>query len=224
MKVKFEAVLDGTAKFINKEIYPGMNDWQEILARITVGRIFENREAVKSAIVNNGIIRTFGIVDGNGDVDIERLMSDLKTEIQRKEKLEIKVPLFGKLTFYPSDADELYNMITDKKLITEEIENEADYIADDMMGEIHDAKHRIKRAMEFKPLYPDIARREAEIAVQELVHAEKDHNSVMELIENFKKTKGEPPEYMMEFWKEKHEHFMEKYARAKCMIELFNKS
>ncbi|MDE6746911.1 MAG: hypothetical protein K2J72_09790 [Oscillospiraceae bacterium] len=96
-------------------------------------------------------------------------------------------------------------------------------ITDDMMKEIHDAKHRIKRAMEFKPLYPDIAQREIDIAAQELTHAEKDHKSAMEMIEEFKKTKGEPPEYMIEFWKEKHEDFMEKYARAKCMIDLFNK-
>lgn len=111
MRVKFEAVLDGMAKFLDKEIYSGMNDWQEILARITVGRVFENREAVKAVIVNNGIIRTFGIVDENGNVDIERLASDMKREIQRKEKLEISIPLFGKITFHPEDVDSLYNMI-----------------------------------------------------------------------------------------------------------------
>ena len=93
-----------------------------------------------------------------------------------------------------------------------------------MLEEIHDAKHRIKRAMEFKPLYPDIARRESEIAAQELTHSEKDHASAVELIEAYKKSKGDPPEYMLEFWKEKHEHYMEKYAHVKCMIELFDKA
>lgn len=97
-------------------------------------------------------------------------------------------------------------------------------ITDDMLEELHDAKHRIKRAMEFKPLYPDIARRESEIAAQELTHSEKDHASVVELIEAYKKSKGDPPEYMLEFWKEKHEHYMKKYARVKCMIELFDKA
>lgn len=47
MKVKFEAVLDGAAKYMDREIYPGMNDWQEVIARVTVGQIFENRAAVK---------------------------------------------------------------------------------------------------------------------------------------------------------------------------------
>ena len=97
-------------------------------------------------------------------------------------------------------------------------------IVKDMIEEVCDAKRRIERAMEFKPLYPSIARREGEIAEQELVHAEKDHKSVTELIEDFKKDKGDPPEYMMEFWKEKHEKFMEKYAHVKYMIEMFNKS
>lgn len=96
-------------------------------------------------------------------------------------------------------------------------------IVKDMIEEVCDAKHRIERAMEFKPLYPSIARREYEIAEQELIHAEKDHKSVTELIEEYKKDKGDPPEYMMEFWREKHEKFMEKYAHVKYMIEMFNK-
>lgn len=97
-------------------------------------------------------------------------------------------------------------------------------ITDDMLEEIHDAKHRIERAMEFKPLYPDIARRESEIAVQELTHAEKDHASVVEFIENYKKTKDDPPEYMLEYWNEKHKRYIDKYARVKCMIEEYNKT
>ena len=97
-------------------------------------------------------------------------------------------------------------------------------ITEDMMEEIHDAKHRIERAMEFKLLYPDIARRESEIAEQELVHAEKDHKSVTELIEEYKRNKGEPPEYMLEFWRKKHKCYMEKYAYVKYMIEMFSKA
>lgn len=96
-------------------------------------------------------------------------------------------------------------------------------IKDDMMEEIHDANHRIERAMELKPLYPDIAAREKDIAEQELTHAEKDHKSIMELIEEYKKTKGEPPAYMLEFWNEQHKRYMEKFAHVKYMVDMFNK-
>ena len=118
MKVKFEAVLDGLAKFIDKEIYPNMNDWQEILVRITIGRVFENRESVKTSFVNNGFIRTFGIIDEEVNVDIERLTNDLKTEISRKGKMTVTIPLYGNLTIHPSDIDKLY------KTIMEDIPNE----------------------------------------------------------------------------------------------------
>ena len=97
------------------------------------------------------------------------------------------------------------------------------HITDDMLEEVHDAKHRVERAIEFQPLYPDIAAREIEIAKQELSHAEKDHAAVKELIEEFRKNKGEPPQYMMELWEEKHMHYMKKFSHVKCMIEMFNK-
>ncbi|MDE6598767.1 MAG: hypothetical protein K2K34_01635 [Oscillospiraceae bacterium] len=128
-KVKFEAVLDGIARFMDKEIYSGMNDWQEIIARLAVGQIFNSREAIKAAIVNNGFIRTFGIIDENGDIDIERLATDLKAEMQRKKEVKIPVKWFGEFKFLPSDVDTLYEMITGKKLTTETMEvpgNETD--------------------------------------------------------------------------------------------------
>lgn len=129
MKVKFENIIDGIAKYMDKEIYAGMNDWQEIIARTTVGLFIENRAVAKESFINNGIIRTFGIVDETGDVEIDRLASSLKKEIQRKEKLTFKVPMFGTLTFHPSDVDSLYEMITGTTLtkeITEVTGNEID--------------------------------------------------------------------------------------------------
>ena len=121
--VKFEKVLDGVAKFMDKEIYPKMNDWQEVLVRIAEGRIFENRELVKNALVNNGIVRTFGVIDEDGYVDIEGLAADLKKEIQKKTKMKIDIPLFGSMTFLPGDVDNLRNFIVEG---TENEDNEAD--------------------------------------------------------------------------------------------------
>lgn len=111
--VKFEKVLDGVAKFMDKEIYPKMNDWQEVLVRVAEGRILDNRELVKNALVNNGIVRTFGVIDEDGFVDIERLAADLKKEIQKKTKMKIEIPLFGSMTFLPGDVDKLCKFITE---------------------------------------------------------------------------------------------------------------
>lgn len=119
MKVKFEAVIDGISKYMDKEIYVNMNSWQEVIARAAVGLFIENRAATKEAFINNGIIRSFGIINESGDVEIDRLASSLKREIQRKKEISFKVPMYGEFKFNPSDVDTLYEMITGTNLINE---------------------------------------------------------------------------------------------------------
>lgn len=116
MKYEFEKVIDGLSKYINDEIYAGMNDLQEFAARVMVGRIINNQENVKEMLINNGFIRTFGIVDAEGMVDVESLANDIKREIARKEKITFNVPMFGRMTFKPSDVDMLYQNITGEEL------------------------------------------------------------------------------------------------------------
>jgi hypothetical protein len=121
MKYEFEKVMDGISKYINNEIYSEMNDWQEFMARVMIGRIINNHEEVKEMLVNNGYIRTFGIIDSSGMVDVESLASDIKREIERKEKITFNLPLFGTYTFKPMDVDVLYRTITGKEMMNNEI-------------------------------------------------------------------------------------------------------
>ena len=39
MKIKFESVIDGLNRYIDKEIYSNLNGVQEIMVRFVVGRI-----------------------------------------------------------------------------------------------------------------------------------------------------------------------------------------
>lgn len=110
--MNFEKVLNGILKYMDKEIYSGMNDWQEMAARIAVSRMLKNSDKLKNAICDNTFIRTFAIVDENGNIDIDGLYSDIKEQINRKGKIEITLPLFGTFKFSPSDVDNLYSTIT----------------------------------------------------------------------------------------------------------------
>lgn len=112
MAVPFNRVLDGAAEFIEKDIMPNMNDWQEIAARIALGRVFDNRDAIKSHLINTGYIRTFALIDETGNVDIDRLAADLKREIEKKGRLEVNLKIFGKMRFDAGDVDKLHRMIT----------------------------------------------------------------------------------------------------------------
>lgn len=111
MTYTFEKVIDGISKYIDREIYAGMNDFQELVARIFVGRVIDNEEGVKKALIDNGFIRTFAIMDKDGMVDIDTLAKDVKREIERKGKLVVSIPMFGKMTFTPEDVDVILNYI-----------------------------------------------------------------------------------------------------------------
>lgn len=120
MKYEFEHVINGVSRYIDNEIYSGMNDYQEFLARLFIGRIIGNEHKVKESLINNGFIRTFGIIDSDGMVDIDSLAQDLKREIGRKEKITFSIPMFGKMTFHPADVDVLYRTITGEEMSTVE--------------------------------------------------------------------------------------------------------
>lgn len=120
MKYQFEKVIDGMVSYINEEMFMGMNDWQEMTARILVARVVNNQEAVKKTLIDNGFIRTFGIIDSEGMVDVCGLANDIKQEIVKKGKMTFTVPMFGKISFLPSDVDKLYKNITGEELRTYE--------------------------------------------------------------------------------------------------------
>lgn len=111
MKIKFEHVVDGINRYINKEIYCNLNSTQEFLARLVVGRISQNANIIKKDLMHNGFFKTLGVVDSEGLVDIEDIMQIVKQEIERQESLQVDVPLIGVFTFKPDDVDKLYEEI-----------------------------------------------------------------------------------------------------------------
>lgn len=109
--IPFKQVINGVTKYFDRNIYAGMNDWQEVLARSAVGIALGSEDRLKEALTGNGFIRTFCIIDENENVDIERVTAVIKEEVQKKGTLSIKIPVFGTFSFAPSDIDELLRTI-----------------------------------------------------------------------------------------------------------------
>lgn len=109
--MEFNKVINGLIRFIDKEIMPQMNDWQEIIARIAVGRFAQNSDVLKNALVENAFVRTFAIIDESGIVDVSGLVADLKEQIQKKGSLEFSIPMLGNFKFVESDVDKLHQYI-----------------------------------------------------------------------------------------------------------------
>lgn len=109
----FEKVIRGILKYLDREIYGNMVDWQEMVARIAVSRIIGDEPKLKQSLMNNSFIRTFSIMDENGRVDVDGLMRDLKRQIEAKGKLEFSIPMLGKFSFVTNDVDTLHRYITE---------------------------------------------------------------------------------------------------------------
>ena len=109
--MEFEKVINGIIRYLNAEIYAGMNDWQEMIARIAVARFLKNTPALKESLMHNPFIKTFAIMDDDGMVDVSGLLNDIKSQIEEKEKLTLSIPLLGKFTFTTSDVEKLKNCI-----------------------------------------------------------------------------------------------------------------
>lgn len=109
--MQFDRVVNGVVKYIEAEVYPGMADWQEIFARIAVSRFVGNREKLKEALKNNAYVKAFNIMNEQGEVDIESFITDLKTQISAKGKVELRIPMFGVFCFTAGDVGKLHRYI-----------------------------------------------------------------------------------------------------------------
>lgn len=109
--MKIEKVIDGIAKYIDGEIYGTMNDWQEIMARMAVGRILGNKDLLKQKIMENPLLMSFVMLDSDGEMDVDKFLSDLKSVIAQKGGLRVSIPLFGNLKFVETDVDHLKKYI-----------------------------------------------------------------------------------------------------------------
>lgn len=94
-------------------------------------------------------------------------------------------------------------------------------ISDDIEKEIENAEHYIKCALEKKDEYPELAElyfklSNARIADITLLHAQ-----VVNLINEYKKEKGEPPESMKVLYELLHHKHIEHLAAVKGMIALY---
>lgn len=88
-----------------------MNDWQEVMARVVLGRMLTNLDDIRHSLVSNSFLCSFGILDSEGEVDLDGLSHELKKQIDEKGSITITFPLMPKFKFTASDVDKLYDYI-----------------------------------------------------------------------------------------------------------------
>lgn len=83
-------------------------------------------------------------------------------------------------------------------------------------SEIHDAEVYAKCALKYKETDPTLAKLFYDLSTEEMRHMDLLHNEVVRQIEQYRKTKGEPPTSMQAVYDYLHE---KQINEAKCVKE-----
>jgi hypothetical protein len=97
-------------------------------------------------------------------------------------------------------------------------------LAEQIEDEICDVKHYAKMAIEVKAEHPALAQVLYSISTQEDSHQAALHNEVVKLIEEHRRTHGEPPAAMMAVYEYVHKRHIEKMAEARRYQEMYKSS
>lgn len=109
--VSLEKVMDAVFKFAEEEIFPNMQEIQEMIARSAAAWVFDSADAALDLIVHNKVARAFGFIDGKKNIDALRAIRYFRVQLERKQKITVTVPILGTFTFVPQDLDKIMKYI-----------------------------------------------------------------------------------------------------------------
>lgn len=111
MKYNADQIMQGIMNYADSEVINKLPTAGKWVVGTAIGLATTRANNVVDAIQTNAIAKAFGIVDENGLIDIDALMSAMKNSADRYGKISVEVPLIGKLSFSSADVDTLRNYI-----------------------------------------------------------------------------------------------------------------
>lgn len=94
-------------------------------------------------------------------------------------------------------------------------------LSEKIKEELKDAEAYIDLAMDWKKDQPETADLFAELSKEEMGHVDKLHTEVTKLIEEYRKTNGEPPAGMMAIYEYMHEQQIENAMMVKVKQKMY---
>ena len=97
-------------------------------------------------------------------------------------------------------------------------------LSDKISEEIRDAKSYAQMALENKEQNPELSRTLYELSTEEMGHMSKLHGAVADIIEQYRKTTGEPPASMLAVYDYLHKQQIEKASKVKTLQAMYKEN
>lgn len=110
-----DEVVNGILKYIDDEVIPVLPTSGKWGLGTMVLLASEKSDEIFKTLTDNSIVKSLGVIDSQGDIDIDRLSIALKKSASKYGKLVLMVPIVGTLTFSEKDVDILYQYISGGK-------------------------------------------------------------------------------------------------------------
>ena len=111
--VSIEKIEQGVAAYLDGELMPKLpaNGVQRVIVGTAMSLLIKRSGAILDSYKDNQLVKMLGIMDSEGNIDIDILAEELKKNMP-KDGLRVDVPIIGALTFKENDVDKLYEYIT----------------------------------------------------------------------------------------------------------------
>lgn len=106
-----EQVINGIINYADKEIMVKLPTTGKWVFGTVVNLTYKKVDDVIANIMSNAIVNMLGIVDDNGNIDVDNLIVAMKSAADKYGSISIDMPLVGKLTFSSTDIDALKQYI-----------------------------------------------------------------------------------------------------------------
>lgn len=110
--VSIDKIEQGVANYLDSELMPQLqnNGFEKIIIGTVASLLIRKTGTIIEGYKDNKLVKMLGIMDDNGNVDVDTLMEEVKKNMP-KEGVKIDVPVIGMLTFHKEDVDKLYDYV-----------------------------------------------------------------------------------------------------------------
>lgn len=110
--VSVNKIEHGIANYLDAELMPRFqgNGVERVIVGTVASLVIRKSGAIVNSYKDNDLVKMLGIMDNDGNIDIDVLAEELKNNIT-KDGVKVNIPVIGTITFHKEDVTKLYDYI-----------------------------------------------------------------------------------------------------------------